>query len=257
MSLRVITFDAYNTLINYGKELIEEIAMNITKYLKSLDIEVHFDHVYEIYMGLDRETRLRRVVEMVYVPPMDNVRTFLERLMRKYSIELNEKMVMDVANIIANTLLGSSNVKLNEDAQYVLMEMKSDGFMIGVISNVIFWSSTVTRKLLDKFSLSRFIDVQVYADEVGRAKPHPAIFERAYSLLTHGAEPDVAIHVGDGFKEDLLGALLDDIIGVYIDKTDSVVGSGSPTELIRCRAYAVRRLKEVLLIPHIVSGGCS
>ncbi|WP_054855911.1 HAD family hydrolase [Vulcanisaeta sp. JCM 16161] len=253
MSLRVITFDVYNTLINYGKELIEEIAMNITKYLKSLDIEVHFDHVYEIYMGLDREIRLRRVVEMAYVPPMDNVRTFLERLTRKYGIELNERMVMDVANIIANTLLESVNVKPSEDAQYVLMEMKSDGFMIGVISNVIFWSSAVSRRLLDKFGLSKFIDVQVYADEVGRAKPHPAIFERAYSLLTHGVEPDVAIHVGDGFKEDLLGAMLDDIIGVYVDRAGTLISSGSPAELIRCRAYAVRKLKEVLLVPHIVS----
>ncbi|WP_243678914.1 HAD hydrolase-like protein [Vulcanisaeta distributa] len=128
--------------------------------------------------------------------------------------------------------------------------------MIGVVSNVIFWSSTVSRKLLDKFGLSRFIDVQVYADEVGRAKPHPAIFERAYSLLTHGAEPDVAIHVGDGFKEDLLGAMLDDVIGVYIDRTGVLISGGSPAELIRCRAYAVRKLKEVLLVPHLVSG-CS
>nr|KJR72270.1 MAG: hypothetical protein TU36_03130 [Vulcanisaeta sp. AZ3] len=74
MSLNVITFDAYNTLINYGKELIEEIAGNVTNYLRSLGIEVQFDHVHEAYVGLDREIRLRRVVEMVYVPPMDNVR---------------------------------------------------------------------------------------------------------------------------------------------------------------------------------------
>ncbi|BDR92589.1 HAD family hydrolase [Vulcanisaeta souniana] len=256
MSLKVATFDVYNTLINYGKELMEEIAINITKYLKSLDIEAHFDHVYETYVGLDREIRLRRVVEMMYVPPMDNVRTFLERLTRKYDVKPNEKMVMDVANIIANTLLESDNVKPNEDAQYVLMEVKSDGFMVGVISNVIFWSSSVSRKLLDKYGMSRFIDVQVYADEVGRAKPHPAIFERAYSLLAHGAEPDVAMHVGDGFKEDLLGAMLDDIIGVYVNRDGSLISGGSPAELIRCRAYAIRRLKEALLIPHIISS-CS
>ncbi|MGC8543009.1 MAG: HAD family hydrolase [Vulcanisaeta sp.] len=253
MSLKVITFDAYNTLINYGKEQIEEIASNVTRYLKSMDIEAHFDHVYETYMGLDREIRLRRVTEMVYVPPMDNVRTFLERLLRKYNVGLTERMVMDVANIIANTLLESKNVKVAEDAQYVLMEMKSDGFMVGVISNVIFWSSSVTRKLLDKYGLSRHIDVQVYADEVGRAKPHPAIFERAYSLLTHGAEPDIAIHVGDGFKEDLLGAMLDDIIGVFIDREGRLISGGSPAEFIRCRAYGVRRLKEVLLIPHLIA----
>ncbi|MFP3281191.1 MAG: HAD family hydrolase, partial [Vulcanisaeta sp.] len=70
MSLKVITFDVYNTLINYGKELIEEITSNITKYLKSIGIEASFEHVYEAYVGLDREIRLRRVTEMVYVPPM-------------------------------------------------------------------------------------------------------------------------------------------------------------------------------------------
>jgi putative hydrolase of the HAD superfamily len=256
MSLKVITFDVYNTLINYGKELIEEITSNITKYLKSIGIEASFEHVYEAYVGLDREIRLRRVTEMVYVPPMDNVRTFLERLMRRYGVELNERMVMDVANIISNTLLESKNAKPGEDAQYVLMEMKDDGYRVGVVSNVIFWSSSVTRRLLDKYGLSKYIDVQVYADEVGKAKPHPAIFERAYSLLTHDMEPDIAIHVGDGFKEDLLGSVLDDIIGVFIDREGKFVISGSPAEFIKCRAYGVRRLKEVLLIPHLVSS-CS
>ncbi|MCG2895107.1 MAG: HAD family hydrolase [Vulcanisaeta sp.] len=253
MGLKVITFDVYNTLINYGRELIEEISSNVTKYLKSMGIEASFEHVHETYISLDREIRLRRVIEMAYVPPMDNVRTFLERLMRKYGVELSERMVMDVANIISNTLLESKNVKPSEDAQYVLKELKDEEFRVGVISNVIFWSSSVTRKLLDKYGLSRYIDVQVYADEVGKAKPHPAIFERAYSLLTHGVEPDVAIHVGDGFKEDLLGSVLDDIIGVFIDREGRFVSGGSPAEFIRCRAYGVRRLKEVLLIPHIIS----
>jgi putative hydrolase of the HAD superfamily len=114
-------------------------------------------------------------------------------------------------------------------------------------------NSRVTRKLLDKSGLSRLVDVQVYADEVGRAKPHPLIFERAISMLTHGMEPDVAIHVGDGFKEDLLGALLSDMVGVYVDRDERLTRGGSPVELIRCRAYAVRRLKEVLLIPHMLS----
>ncbi|WP_069808040.1 HAD family hydrolase [Vulcanisaeta thermophila] len=253
MSLKVVTFDAYNTLINYGREFIDEVTSNITKYLRSLSMEVSFDYVREAYVNLDREIRLRRVVEMAYVPPMDNVRRFLETVSRKYGFRLSEDIVMNVAEIINNTLLESKNVRPNEDAQYVLSEMKSEGFSIGVISNVIFWSSSVTRKLLSKYGFSKFIDVQVYADEVGRAKPHPAIFERALELLTHGIEPDIAIHVGDGFKEDFLGAVLDDIVGVFIDRDGSLVKGGSPMEFIRCRAYGVRRLKEVLLIPHLLS----
>lgn len=253
MPLKVITFDAYNTLINYGKEFIDEVVSNITKYLKSLNMEVSFDFVREAYVNIDREIRLRRVVEMAYVPPMDNVRRFLEVVFRKYGFRLTEDVVMNVSEIINNTLLESKNIRPSEDAQYVLAEMKGDDFSIGVVSNVIFWSSSITRKLLNKYGFSKFIDVQVYADEVGKAKPHPAIFERALELLTHGVEPDVAIHVGDGFKEDFLGAVLDDIVGVYIDRDGTLVKGGSPMEFIKCRAYGVRRLREVLLIPHVIA----
>jgi len=251
--MKLVTFDVYNTLVSYGKELVEEINDRITNYLRSVGVEARFDHVIETYLSIDREVRVGRVTEMSYVPPMENVRRLLERLFRRYGVGLSERVIMDVSEIIATTMLESKNIKPNEEAQSIFMDLKDEGFRLGIISNVIFWNSSVTRRLLDRFNLGRFIDVQVYADEVGRAKPHPLIFERTLSMLTHGIEPDMAIHVGDGFKEGLLGALLSDMVGVYVDRDERLTRGGSPVELIRCRAYAVRRLREVLLIPHMLS----
>jgi len=76
---------------------------------------------------------------------------------------------------------------------------------VAVLGNVLFWPGSYTRLLLEKARLAHFIDLQVYADEVGSYKPDRLIFHML--CREAGVEPGEAVHVGDKVSEDLGGAL--------------------------------------------------
>ncbi len=104
------------------------------------------------------------------------------------------------------------------------------GFTVGVVSNVVFWHGQVSRLLLWRAGLSRLVDFQVYADEAGCLKPSRCIFEEA--LRRAGSEPGCSVHIGDSFREDLLGALLAGMRGVLVDP-------GSPRYVDALHGFAV------------------
>jgi len=57
---------------------------------------------------------------------------------------------------------------------------------------------------LKRIGAGRLFDVVLSAETVGRAKPHPAMFERA--LSDAGVAADEAVHVGDHPEHDVLAA---------------------------------------------------
>ena len=65
------------------------------------------------------------------------------------------------------------------------------------------------KELMDKvlkaaLGVDRFATVSVSSGEVGVAKPHPEVFRTA--LRKAGVEANEALHVGDGYESDVLGA---------------------------------------------------
>jgi HAD superfamily hydrolase (TIGR01509 family) len=60
------------------------------------------------------------------------------------------------------------------------------------------------RPVLERQGLAERVDAVVLSSEVGKRKPHPAIFERA--LAEVGARPEEALFVGDRVEADVLGA---------------------------------------------------
>ena len=57
---------------------------------------------------------------------------------------------------------------------------------------------------LERQGLAPYLDSVVFSSEVGKRKPHPAIFERALAEL--GVPPEQALFVGDRLYEDVGGA---------------------------------------------------
>ena len=85
----------------------------------------------------------------------------------------------------------------------LLEALRSRGLKLGLVSNA-FDPGWLLRRDLDQMGLTDRIDVAVFSSEVGKRKPHPAIFERALAELD--AEPRAAIFVGDRLYEDVRGA---------------------------------------------------
>ena len=86
------------------------------------------------------------------------------------------------------------------DVRPALARLQAAGIRLAVISNWV-WDGA---RLLDELGLAeRFVTI-VISDRVGYGKPHPAIFRAA--LDAAGVPAAQAMHVGDSYTKDVLGA---------------------------------------------------
>ena len=74
---------------------------------------------------------------------------------------------------------------------------------LGIITNGF---TELQRARLERTGLKDHFDLLVVSEEVGMAKPHPAIFKHALSLFGNPA-PEEVLMVGDNPESDILGGL--------------------------------------------------
>lgn len=89
---------------------------------------------------------------------------------------------------------------LYPDALPAVEALHEKGLMIGVVSNI----GTELPDHVQNVGLGPYVTVTVSSGEVGVAKPHPAVFETA--LRKAGVSAAEAVHVGDGYESDVVGA---------------------------------------------------
>jgi putative hydrolase of the HAD superfamily len=85
----------------------------------------------------------------------------------------------------------------------LLEALRSDGFLLGIVSNA-FDPPALLHDDLARLGIAERVDVAVFSSEVGRRPPPPAPFLAALERL--GVEPQDALHVGDRLYEDVRGA---------------------------------------------------
>lgn len=125
-------------------------------------------------------------------------RRFLERLCEY--LELPPPSPFAAAELYSRFGRGDA-YEVFPEVTATLAGLHARGVPLAVVSN---WDERLPR-VLEELDLARWFDAVVYSWEVGVEKPHPAIFERALAAL--GVEPHEALHVGDGMRDDVEGAL--------------------------------------------------
>jgi putative hydrolase of the HAD superfamily len=85
----------------------------------------------------------------------------------------------------------------------LLDALRERGLRLGLVSNA-FDPGWLLHRDLEQMGLAARLDFAIFSSEVGKRKPHPAIFERALEAL----EVDAAdvVFVGDRLYEDVRGA---------------------------------------------------
>ena len=92
---------------------------------------------------------------------------------------------------------------LGSTTHALLESLRSRGLRLGLVSNA-FDPGWLLHRDLDQMGIAERIDFAVFSSEVGKRKPHPAIFERALEALE--VAPAEAMFVGDRLYEDVRGA---------------------------------------------------
>ncbi|MGQ9629002.1 MAG: HAD family hydrolase [bacterium] len=98
------------------------------------------------------------------------------------------------------------------EVHLVLDQLKRRGYTMGVVSN---WDDTLP-EICAKYGLTKYFDFILASQVVGSEKPDPGIF--CLALQKAGVPPERAVHVGDFYYADVVGARRAGITPVLLDR---------------------------------------
>lgn len=123
--------------------------------------------------------------------------------------------------------------RLYPETPATLDTLRARGYRLGVISNF----DMRLFGLLDGLGIADRFDPIIASSRAGAAKPDPAIFRHA--LTACGANAEQAVHVGDTYELDVLGARAAGVAAILINR----VGRATPPDCpVVCRLDEVPAL---------------
>jgi putative hydrolase of the HAD superfamily len=92
---------------------------------------------------------------------------------------------------------------LGSTTHALLDALRGRGLRLGLVSNA-FDPGWLLHRDIEQLGVAERLDFAVFSSELGKRKPHPAIFERALAEL--GVAAEETLFVGDRLYEDVRGA---------------------------------------------------
>ena len=215
-----IFFDFFATLISWTQPLRVTIRKIANRYQLQLDWSV-YDEAQAILTEAYEASK-----------PTDNIRDTIFRQLDACCTYLKKLGVREHIDQIAwevlqyeHALFSRNNATLYEDVLPTLNQLQQMDLKMGIISN---WD-TPLHAMVEELGLSPYFDVIVASHDqrVRSAKPDAAIFE--YALNTVGVSPEEAIHVGDSFEADIMGAHAAGIRAILLDRDGTQTGQWGET----------------------------
>jgi len=181
------------------------------------------------------------------------VREHIKELRRKFELkpgrdfELSQELLAEKLNAeidVIKRAAAKATLRIDESiviggVDQVLRFVEENGLKSIIIGNVMFWPSSYTRLILEKFKLARYFDRQYYSDEVEAYKPMKEIFLKPLSEF--GISPSEAVHVGDSFFEDFKGALDAGFHAVLISQR-------SKPEILHERGFVIENIRGLITL---------
>ena len=130
------------------------------------------------------------------------VRQRLSAVLKQLNRRLPEDELAELVRLHEEMELGPSP-DLAEGIAEALAKLQGR-YRLGVISDAIFSPGRVLRQLLEYHGIKHFFESFIFSDEIGCAKPSPAMFEAAARELS--VATNEIVHVGDREPKDVEGA---------------------------------------------------
>ncbi|MCH7712840.1 MAG: HAD family hydrolase [Chloroflexi bacterium] len=207
--IKAISFDFYNTLVRFWPPL-DEIQHSACRELGlNLDIEkVERGYlVADVYFNEEngRQPLADRTEEdrLAFFSRYEQI--LLENAGLPVSLDL-AKNIWQMAMTVPKDFIAF------DDTLPALESLKSQGYRLGVLSNLRRDMGPLCKKL----GISQYLDFCINSAEAGAEKPHAPIFLAALKRVS--VEPGEAVHVGDQYHSDVLGARGVGIHPVLIDR---------------------------------------
>ncbi|MFQ5860866.1 MAG: HAD family hydrolase [Dehalococcoidia bacterium] len=208
---KALFFDLYNTLARFWPPT-EEIQVAACQ---ALGLQVTPKGIIRGYALADayfsQENATRPLAERT---AQERGRFFAEYerlILQGTGVEVSTELASQVWQQVSQV---PKELALFEDVLPALRRLKERGLTLGLLSNVRWELGELGHRL----GLDAYLDFTVTSQEAGAEKPHPPIFLLALERAGVGAGE--AMHVGDQYQSDVLGARAVGIIPVLVDRAN-------------------------------------
>jgi len=211
--IKAIFFDWFNTLARYEPPR-EELH---SQALRKFGIEVSPEKILPGVLTADMyffgenanspvEKRDRKERAEVYT-------RYQKIILSEAGVKADQELLAKVANKVEQLFKGIT-FTLFDDVLSTLETLKEQRFTLGLLTNLAQDMSPLCHKL----GLESYLDFVVTPQQVGADKPEPPIFLAALDRAK--VEASQAVHVGDQYKLDVVGAREVGISPILIDRYD-------------------------------------
>lgn len=207
--IKAISFDFYNTLVRFWPPLDEiqqsacrELGLNLDKEKVERGYAVA-DAFFNEENGRQPLAKLSEEERLAFFARYEQI--LLENAGLPVSLDL-AKNVWRLAIAVPKEFIAF------EDTLPALESLKSVGYRLGVLSNLRRDMGPLCRQL----GIDQYLDFCINSAEAGAEKPHAPIFLAALKRVS--VAPEEAVHVGDQYHSDVLGARGVGIYPVLIDR---------------------------------------
>lgn len=194
MGVKAVLFDMGGTLfidVNAWQIILDNILRVLRDYGYSVD-------------RASLDSALRDWTSEVELTEMDRVEYSnvlrVTCALKKLNLPLNPRLVWSIFKAYNSGVVGGH--VLDGDALDVLDRLKSEGYILGVISNASSYETTY--ELILRYGLDKYFDLVISSQAVVWKKPTREIFHLACRLLN--VKPSETVYVGDDPKNDIEGA---------------------------------------------------
>jgi len=209
--IKAIFFDWFNTLARYEPPR-EELHSRI---LHEFGIEMPPGEIITGILAADRyffdENALSPVEKRNLEEKTEVYCHYQDIILTEAGIKVDKELLLKIMKR-EQQLFEGVTFTLFDDVLSTLKTLKEQNFILGLLTNATKDMISVHRKL----GLKPYLNFVVTSEEVGVDKPNPAIFLAA--LDRAGVSASEAVHVGDQYKLDVVGAQGVGINPILIDR---------------------------------------
>ena len=232
--IKAVFFDFYQTLGVWGESLRPRVQKIAARYACEIEWE-RYDtargNLYADASGSDPTTHdLLETMQQI----IESYRDFLAALgVRDYLDQMTWELLQS-----EHSLFAANAATLYDDTVPTLEHLRDAGFKLAIVSN---WDTPLD-PLTERLGVADYFDTITasHDERVRSAKPDPHIFN--YTLAAVGVSAEEAVHVGDTYEADIVGARDVGIRPILIDRDGTQVGRWKET---------IRSLSE---LPKLLSG---
>ena len=219
--VKAVFFDFYRTLGVWGESLKPRIQRLVERY----NVKVNWTCYAAAREDLDSnasdsDPATHNLLEqMEHI--VDNYRDFLKALgVQDYLGQITWELLQSEHSLfVANVAM------LYDDVVPTLQHLRDEEFKLAVVSN---WDVPLD-PLTERLGIAHYFDAIVasHDERVRSAKPDPHIFN--WTLAAVGVSAAEAVHVGDTYEADIIGAQNAGIRPILIDRDNSQTGKWDET----------------------------